>query len=66
MTTDERLDRVTGILETLAGSVAAHDAQIEGLITVAEKHQEELANLGKELANLSKQWQAYVNTLPRT
>ena len=59
MTTDERIDRLTGILETLAGTVAAHDAQIEGLITVAEKHQD-------QIANLEKQCQAYINTLPRT
>jgi hypothetical protein len=37
-TIDERLDRLTGIVESLAASVVEHDDQIEGLIKVAEKH----------------------------
>ena len=57
MTVDERLDRLTGALESLAASVIAHDNQIEGLIKVAEQHQQ-------QIANLEKQWQAYINTLP--
>jgi hypothetical protein len=32
MTTEERLDRLTGIVESLAPSVVAHDDQIENLI----------------------------------
>ena len=31
MTTDERLDRLTGIVETLAGAVSAHDSSLEVL-----------------------------------
>ena len=31
MTTDERLDRLTGIVETRAGSVASHDSTIDSL-----------------------------------
>ena len=38
MTIDERLDRLTGIVESLAASVVEHDSQIEALIKVAEKH----------------------------
>jgi hypothetical protein len=45
MTSDERLDRLTGVVESLAASVVAHDGQIENLIKVAEKHQEEMAEL---------------------
>ena len=37
MTTDERIERLTGIVDTLAASVVAHDGQIESLIEVAEK-----------------------------
>jgi ABC-type transporter Mla subunit MlaD len=58
MSTEEQLQRMTNILEPLAGTVVAHDNQIEKLIEVAEKHQ-------AQLANLERQWQAYINTLPR-
>ena len=58
MTTDERHDRLTGIVEALAASVVAHDSQIEALIQVAEKH-------AQEMADLRRQWAAYLNTLPR-
>jgi hypothetical protein len=58
MTIDERLDRLTGVVESLASSVVHHDNQIEGLIAVAEKHAE-------AIANLERQWQAYINMLPR-
>jgi ABC-type transporter Mla subunit MlaD len=58
MSTDEQLQRVTNILDSLAATVVAHDNQIEKLIEAAEKHQ-------AQLVNLEKQWQAYINTLPR-
>jgi hypothetical protein len=58
MTIDERIDRLTGIVESLAATVVAHDNQIEGLINVAEKQ-------AKAMADLDKRWQAYINTLPR-
>jgi methylglyoxal synthase len=58
MTTDERLDRLTGIVESLASTVVAHDNQIEALLRIAEKHD-------AALANLERQWQACINTLPR-
>jgi hypothetical protein len=37
MTTEEKIDRLTGIVDTLAASVVGHDSQIEALINVAEK-----------------------------
>ena len=58
MTTEEKIDRLTGIVETLANTVVAHDHQIEGLIKVAEKQ-------AAQIASLERQWQAYINTLPR-
>jgi ABC-type transporter Mla subunit MlaD len=58
MSTDEQLQRLTNILDTLAGTVVAHDNKIDKLIDLAEKHQ-------AQLANLERQWQAYINTLPR-
>lgn len=66
MTIDERFaqvalnfEKVNDILKPLAASIAAHDYQIEKLLEVAEKH-----NIA--IANLEKQWQAYINTLPKT
>jgi hypothetical protein len=58
MSTEEQLQRMTNILDSLAGTVVPHDNQIEKLIEVAKKHQ-------AQLANLERQWQAYINTLPR-
>jgi len=52
------MERLTGIVESLAASVVAHDNQIESLIAVAEKHE-------RAIEDMSKQWQAYLNTLPR-
>lgn len=72
MTIDERVDRLTTNLESLAGtvntlaaSVVAHDDQIESLIKVDEKTQEKISALAEQVANTEKQWQAYINTLPR-
>jgi hypothetical protein len=48
MTIDERLDRLTGIVETLAASVVSHDNQIDALIKVAEKHERAIENLTRE------------------
>jgi hypothetical protein len=45
MTIDERLERLTGIVESLAASVVSHDDQIESLLAVAEKHESAIANL---------------------
>jgi hypothetical protein len=62
---DERLDRLTGIVESLETSVVARDDQIEAhtrqigaLIELAATHQ-------KQIGNLEKQWQAHIKTLPR-
>ena len=49
MTIDERLERLTGIVEALAATTVAHDNQIEALIAVAEKHE-------KAIEDLHKQW----------
>ena len=64
MTIDERMDRLTGIVEALAGTVVAHDNQIEGLIVVAEKHDAQIAALAEQVANTERQWQAYITRLP--
>ena len=49
----------------LASSVIAHDAQIEALLIVSEKHEKAIAALAEESARTERQWQAYINTLPR-
>jgi hypothetical protein len=58
MTIEERIDRLTGIVEALAGTVVAHDNQIEALIQISEEN-------AQNWKNLERQWQAYINTLPR-
>jgi hypothetical protein len=72
MTTDERVERLTANLEslrgtvdilagtvnTLGGTVAAHDDQLEKLLVISEKS-------AANWENLERQWQAYLNTLPR-
>jgi uncharacterized protein YjbJ (UPF0337 family) len=70
MSDTQRLDRIeasleklTGAVNTLAGAVIgrddqieAHDRQIGALIELAAKHE-------KALANLEKQWTAYLSTI---
>ncbi len=76
MITEERLDRLTGIVESLAAvghdnQIDSHDKQIDGLIQVAEKHQQEMIEFRKEMAELRREsaetqrlWQAYLKRLP--
>ena len=63
MTTDERLDRLTGIVDALATSVVAHDNQIEALIRVGERHDAEIQAQRAEVTRLVREWQAYLTTL---
>jgi hypothetical protein len=72
MTIDERLDRLTTIVESLAATVVSHDDQIEALISLAEKQTQKNEDLDRRIeslvtstANLEKQWQAYLRSLPR-
>jgi len=44
VTVEEQLDRLTGIVASLADSVVAHDNQIEQLIEVSEKQYAELVD----------------------
>jgi hypothetical protein len=54
VSTDERLDRLTGIAESLAARVAARDDEIEA-------HTRQIG----ALIELAAQWQAYIRGLPR-
>jgi hypothetical protein len=47
MTTDERIDRLTGVVETLAGTVIAHDSAIEALTSAASRHDSVLEALAR-------------------
>lgn len=58
MIVEEHLHRLTGIVESLASSVVAHDNQIDALIKLAEKHE-------AALANLERPWQAHISALPK-
>ena len=63
MTTEEKLDRLTGVVETLTESIVSHDDQIEALIKVGERHEAKIQGLHDEIQTLVRQWQAYINTL---
>jgi hypothetical protein len=58
MTIEEQLERLTAVVSALPAPVVAHDNQIDGLITVAEK-------LSGQMAAIERLWEAYLNTLPR-
>lgn len=71
MDIDERMDRLTGIVESLAAAVVGHDNQIGGLIRVAEQHHQEILELNRAIAELRRSmaetdrlWQAYLKRLP--
>ena len=64
MDIDERLDRLTGIVESLAATVVEHDDQIENLIKVAQEHQRELDKLQRSIAETGRLWEAYLKRLP--
>jgi hypothetical protein len=65
MSTEERLDRLTGIVESLAASVVHHDDQIADLIKVAERHQKDMDELRRSIAETERLWQAYLKRLPQ-
>lgn len=72
MTIEEKLDRLTNIVDSLASSVVhhdnqieAHDRQIEALIQIAEKQSEQIGKTERAIASLERQWQAYIATLPK-
>ena len=48
MTIDERMERLTGIVEALAATTVAHDRRIEALVTVAEKHEKAIEDLHRQ------------------
>ncbi len=64
MTIDERLDRLTGVVESLAASVVAHDDQMEGLIQVTQKHDEAMKELRRSTANTERLLAAFLKRLP--
>jgi hypothetical protein len=71
MKSQEQLDRLTGIVESLPTSVVAHDDQIGNLISLADKHWAEIVELRRSISELQrsiaqtdKLWQAYLKRLP--
>jgi hypothetical protein len=58
MTAEEKIERLTNIVDSLPSSVVAHDNRIEVLINVAEKQ-------SVQIAAMERQWQAYINALRR-
>ena len=64
MTTEEKIDRLTAIVDTLASSVVAHDNQIDALIKIATRHEEAIAALNRQVEQTSREFQAYLKRLP--
>lgn len=50
------LDRISFVVEKLAGSVAAHDEQIGSLINLVDRN-------SRDIAESCRQFQAYLNTI---
>jgi hypothetical protein len=64
MTIEEQIERLAGIVTALGTTVVSHDNQIEGL-KLAEQQSAEIAATERAIAAIERQWQAYINTLPR-
>jgi hypothetical protein len=64
MTIDERLERLTGIVESLAASVVEHDDQIESLVKVSVRYEKELLEFRRSHAEISRLLEAYLKRLP--
>lgn len=64
MTVEQKLDRLTGIVDALAGAVVAHDNQIEALLKIADKNLKQTTELKESIFALERQLQAYLKRLP--
>lgn len=71
MTVEQKLVRLTGIVDALAGAVLVHDNQIEAhteqigaLLKIADKNLKETTELKEGLLSLEDQLQAYLKRLP--
>ena len=64
MTIEERLDAHDRQIERLIILAGTHDEQI-GALTKLAATQSETAKALATVADLTRQWQAYINTLPR-
>src|SRR6266542_2770870 len=75
---DRQIEALISLDERERGRLEAHDRQIEALIALDEKQRARLdslvqateqnsaqiAEVSRAVANLERQWQAYINTLP--
>ena len=65
-------EQLTGIVEALAASVVARDSQLDALTNITRELSVTTRGLlaitenqGKQIAAMERQWQAYINTLPK-
>jgi hypothetical protein len=58
MTVDQRLDRLTGVVQALVPNAVMRAGRIERLVQMTEKHEQEMKDLVLEC-------QAYLRTLPQ-
>lgn len=64
MTIDQRLDRLTGIVESWAASVVERDGAIESLVNESEDHRKEMAEFRRSHAEITRLLEAYLKRLP--
>ena len=62
---DNQLDALTNITRELSIIASKHDAQIAAHAAQIGELVEFSKNLKESFANMERQWQAYLNTLPR-
>jgi hypothetical protein len=65
MTDEEQLAGISALLETLAVTTVAHDNRIEKLVRITDENSAQIAELSQAIANVEKQWQAYIKPLRR-
>ena len=55
---DHRIDTIIGVLDKAGQAIA-------GLATAAERHAAAIEANERQIEALTRQWQSYINTLPR-
>src|SRR5690349_15956110 len=54
MTTEEKLDRLAEVVNTLASSIVSHDDQLEALLRIAEEHSAQIALNSGQIAQIAQ------------
>ena len=60
----DRIDRLERVVDSLAASVVHHDDEIEKLLCIAREHTVQIHELRDTVAQVVREWQAYLRTRP--